>query len=175
VIGFFVKNLFLDLSNFRINTVCEYNCADSITPEILNRIKSLKPVTLSCTALTKAINEEFEKNFHVKTIYYQAKKIMQEDLGAPNEDANNFIRMLEEEAKNKDGFYQALIKENKLKNYCYMSKRMKDMVNYFSDVLIIDTSHKINRFNLPLLDIVCINNLGKTTTVFLGLMVIKLI
>ena len=51
-----------------------------------------------------------------------------------------------------------------------MSKRMKDMVNYFSDVLIIDTSHKINRFNLPLLDIVCINNLGKTTTVFLGLM-----
>jgi len=95
---------------------------------------------------------------------------MQEDLGAPNEDVSNFIRMLEEEAKNKDGFYQALIKENKLKNCCYMSKRMKDMVNYFSDVLIIDTSHKINRFNLPLLDIVCINNLGKTNTVFLGLM-----
>lgn len=45
-----------------------------------------------------------------------------------------------------------------------------NQLDYFSDVLIVDTSHKINRFNLPLLDIVSINNLGKTTTGFVGLL-----
>ena len=157
-------------NNQHNHQISEYDSIAAITPEILKRIKFLKPVTLDCTALTKAINDEFGKNFHRKTIYYQAKKAIQEDLGVPNDDADNFVKMLEEEAKNNNGFYQALIKDNKLKNCCYMSKRMKEMINYFSDVLIIDTSHKINRFNLPLLDVVCIDNLGKSTTVFVGLM-----
>jgi len=52
----------------------------------------------------------------------------------------------------------------------FLSRRMMNQLDYFSDVLIVDTSHKINRFNLPLLDIVSINNLGKTTTCFVGLL-----
>ena len=51
-----------------------------------------------------------------------------------------------------------------------MTKRMKELANTFSDVLIIDTSHKTNRFGMPLLDIVCINSFGKTCTVFIALL-----
>jgi len=38
---------------------------------------------------------------------------------------------------------------------------MISVAKQFSDVLIIDTTHGTNRFNLPLLDIAAINNLGK--------------
>lgn len=47
---------------------------------------------------------------------------------------------------------------------------MKNILRYFSDVLIIDTSHKTNRFNLPLLDIAVVSNIGKTLTCFIGLL-----
>ena len=51
-----------------------------------------------------------------------------------------------------------------------MNNRMKNQMEYFSDVIVIDTSHKTNRFNLPFLDIIAINNLGKSITCFIGLL-----
>lgn len=50
-----------------------------------------------------------------------------------------------------------------------MSKRMKTMLEFFTDVLIIDGSHKTNRFGLPFLDIVLVNNYGQTSTCFVAL------
>jgi len=47
---------------------------------------------------------------------------------------------------------------------------MKKIADAFSDVLIIDGSHQTNRFNMHILDIVAINNLGKTTTCFFALL-----
>jgi len=47
---------------------------------------------------------------------------------------------------------------------------MKEVLGVFSDVVILDTSHKTNRFNLPLLDVVVVNNLGKTTTCYFSLL-----
>ena len=67
----------------------------------------------------------------------------------PTDDGNNFIKLLVEDLKEKNGFYKALIKDSRLKKCCYTSNKTKNMAYYFSDVLIIDTSHKINRFNLP--------------------------
>ena len=165
--GYYRLETYSDEHNHEIN---EYDDLNAITPQILARIKALKRVTLNSVALTKAINDEFEKNFQRKTIYYQMKKLEEEELGVPNEDAHNLNKLLETEAKKGKGFYKVLNQNGRLKNCCYMSNRMIEMSNYFSDVLIIDTSHKTNRFNLPLIDIVCINNLGKTTTCFLGLM-----
>ena len=62
-------------------------------------------------------------------------------------------------------------KENdQLKNICFMTERMVKLANTFSDVLILDTTHKTNRFNLPLLDIIVINNLGRSCTCFIALL-----
>ena len=41
---------------------------------------------------------------------------------------------------------------------------------FFSGVIIIDTSHKTNRFNLPLLDIALISNIDQTCSCFFSLM-----
>ena len=51
-----------------------------------------------------------------------------------------------------------------------MTTRMVSLANTFSDVLILDTTHKTNRFNLPLLDIIVINNLGRSCTCFVALL-----
>jgi len=51
-----------------------------------------------------------------------------------------------------------------------MTKRMNKLINTFNDVIIIDGSHKSNRFNMHLLDVVVINNFGKTSTCFLSLL-----
>lgn len=157
-------------SNIHNHKLFEYDGSSAITEEIFNKIKVLKPVTIDSGALTKAINDEFKTNFDRRTIYYQMKLAVQQEQGVPNDDANNFIKLLEEDAKNKNGIYETLIENGRLKSCYFMSQRMRDQANYFSDVLIIDTSHKVNRFNLPLLDIVSINNLGKTVTCFVGLL-----
>ena len=47
---------------------------------------------------------------------------------------------------------------------------MKQLVDKFSDVIIIDASHKTNRFNLPFLDVALINNYGQTSFCFISLM-----
>ena len=60
--------------------------------------------------------------------------------------------------------------ENKFTSCCFMSKRMKRLIEYFSDVVIIDTTHKTNRFNLPLMDIVVVNNLGQPCTCYFALL-----
>ena len=57
-----------------------------------------------------------------------------------------------------------------MQNLCFMTNRMVNLANLYNDVLFIDTTHKNNRFNLPLLDIVAVNNLGKTVTVFISLL-----
>jgi len=41
---------------------------------------------------------------------------------------------------------------------------------YFNDAVVIDPTHKLNRFNLPLLDVLLVNNLGKSVSVFFALL-----
>lgn len=47
---------------------------------------------------------------------------------------------------------------------------MKKLTEKFSDVLVIDSSHQTNRFNLPFLDVALVNNYGQTSFCFIGLM-----
>ena len=51
-----------------------------------------------------------------------------------------------------------------------MTTRMKKVLNKFNDVIVIDTTHKSNRFNLALLDIIVANNLAKSVTCYVGLL-----
>ena len=51
-----------------------------------------------------------------------------------------------------------------------MTERMKKLANTFYDVVILDATHKTNRFGMPLLDIITIDNLGKSCTLFIALL-----
>ena len=46
---------------------------------------------------------------------------------------------------------------------------MKEILNAFSDAVVLDSSHKTNRFNLPFLDVMVVNNMGKSTTCYFSL------
>ena len=81
---FFVLRKNCNLHNHKLS---KYHSASAIIPQIFNRIKLLKPVTLDSGALTKAINKEFKTNFDRRTIYHQMKKVIQEEIGKPNDDA----------------------------------------------------------------------------------------
>ena len=148
----------------------KYDSAKSINKEILEKINELKSLAKSNGELTKAINKNFKTNFHPQTIYHQINKLKEQEMGKMTQYAQFFIKMLEEDVQKYQGFYQAKYNGDQFEGCCYVSKRMKRLLEYFSGVLVIDASHKTNRFNLPFLDIAVINNYGQTCTVFFSLL-----
>ena len=77
--------------------------------------------------------------------------------------------MFEEEEKKSHLFFKKKLDENNiLENFCFMTKRMEKLYTHFNDIIVMDATHKTNRFGLPLLDIVVVNNLGQTCTVFVA-------
>jgi len=156
--------------NIHNHELDKYDNSSALTPEILNRIRDQRLTSKSYSALTEAINKSFQTNFHPQLIYYQVKMIEEEEFGQPSEDADKLVKLLEQDSRQRSGFYKMKVSNNnQLTGICYMSKRMRKLVEAFSDVIILDTSHKTNRFNLPLLDEVAINNLGRTTTCYFSL------
>ena len=97
------------------------------------------------------------------------QKLKEEELGKASEDADKLIKMLTKDCQERN--YYLKKDDNQLKNICFMTTRMVSLANTFSDVLILDTMHKTNRFNLPLLDIIA--NLGRSCTCFVACWKIK--
>jgi len=136
----------------------------------LKKIDSLRSGCETYGHLTRLINQEFKKNFHRKTIYYQVKKLKEQALGKPSDDAKKLLEMLADDASERGSFYVIQHEDLEFRGCCFASKRMIANAIKFSDVIVVDTSHSTNRFNLPLLDIAIINNLGKTITSFVSLL-----
>ena len=70
----------------------------------------------------------------------------------------------------RDYYFKKELNEGKLTKVCFMTSKMKELANLYKDTVILDTTHKTNQFNLPLLDIIVVDNLGKSCTVFVGLL-----
>ena len=156
--------------NVHNHNLNKYDPSKSIDNQIMDKIRELKAIAKSNHELTKSINKTFNKNFHPQTIYHQVKKMKDEEMGKVTEDAQVFIKMLEEDVIKYGGVYNSRFIENKLQGCCFSSKRMIGLLEFFSDVLVVDASHKTNRFNLPVLDVILINNYGQSCTCFFSLM-----
>ena len=79
--------------------------------------------------------------------------------------------MLEDDNQKRSGFYKAkFLGENQFDGCSYMSQRMINLMHYFWDVIIVDVSHGTNRFNLPFLDVILINNLGQSCFCYFSLL-----
>jgi len=157
--------------NVHNHSLNKYDYASSFTPEIIEMIKELKCLSKNVPDLTDTINKKFNKNFSSRAIYYQLSKIKDEENGPMTEDAQNLLNLIEENIKKEGGFLKADINyERILQSFCFMTPRMKKNLNKFNDVIVIDTTHKSNRFNLALLDVIVINNLGKSVTCYFGLL-----
>jgi len=159
-----------EFHNKHNHELSKHDGKDRITPEILQGIKNLRGACKNDGALTEAINKQYGTNFKTQTIHYQTKLLEEGDNGPPSQDAETLRKALKEDCFKHKYFYKEKIINNQLKSLFFMTKRMKLLAETFNDVVFLDSTHKTNRFNLPLLDAVIINNFGKTSTIFWGLL-----
>ena len=141
------------------------------TPTILKKLKELKCVNDDTKAITQKLNRTFHKEFDTSTVWYQLRKIKDLEFGNPTNDSNILMTFLERDMNERRTiFYKEVDSSGKLLHFCFMTNRMQTIANKFYDVIIIDASHKTKRFGMPLLDIITIDNLGKSCTIFVALL-----
>ena len=135
---------------------------DEFTNEIEEKINELKGKMKNMRTLTKYINKKFQANFPIYRIQYKVQKFLVESYGKAEEDAYNFIELAEKDIKDNGGFFfYEKDQESKFQRGLYISKVMSIYSKKFLDVIIIDSTYKRNRFNLPLVNVIGINNLGQ--------------
>lgn len=144
---------------------------DEFTNEIDEEIKLLKGKMKSIKCLTKHINKKFKKNFPIYRIQYRTDKFLKQSYGIPEDDAHLFVEIAKQDVKDNGGsfFYEKDLED---KFYCalYVSKAMLLFSEKFLDLVLIDSTYKRNRFNLPLVNILGVNNLGQNILLGFGLL-----
>ena len=145
---------------------------DQFTHEIIKEIDSNKGRMKTIADIKDYINEKFNSNFSYVQIQYQVKKLIEENFGRPEDDATLLIEEFEKDKKN-GGKYEAdytPLPEKRLRRVLYVSSTMLNYVNKFLDIVIVDATYKRNRFNMPLINIIGVNNYGRTILLGFGLM-----
>jgi len=121
--------------------------------------------------LTKFINEKYQTQFRLQQIKYQVNKLLQLTYGQPAKDAYLFVQLAEDEVKRSEGYFKYEVnKSSELYRTIFLSKAMLTYSNYFLDIILVDSTYKRNRFNLPLVNVVGINNLGQNILLAFGLL-----
>lgn len=142
----------------------------NFTPVMLEKLREFRAITEDTAKITKAFNKHFDLDIKVRTLWYQLSKMRNLEIGHPTQDAKLLIDLLKKDKQERNTYFEHEHQNQRLIHFSFMTNRMKCLANKFNDVYIIDASHKTNRFGMPLFDVVCINNLGKTCTVFIALL-----
>jgi len=137
---------------------------------ILEEINLLKGKVKTYKELTKIINKKFSTEFQMAQIKYQAMKFLKETYGDPDKDAYKFVELAKEAAKDGGYFKHSTNSSQELFRMIYLSKTMQIYSNYFLDLVIVDSTYRRNRFNLPLINVIGINNLGQNIMLAFGLL-----
>ena len=127
---------------------------------------------MSPNDLTSHINKIFHTNFEVYQMKYKVEKYLQTAFGKPEEDAFKFVELARNEINSGNGGFFAVEKDDNQKflKSIYISAVMMTYSNFFLDIVIIDTTYKRNRFSLPLVNVIGINNLGQNILLAFGLL-----
>ena len=160
----FILNYILDHE-----LVYERKLENEFTKEILDEIDMLKEKMKSLSALTLVVNQKFNTQFLLTQMKYQLNKLMLENFGSPSDDAYLFAQMAEEEAKDGGYFSSRVNNQNNFYQFIFLSKIMMDYSDYFLDMVIVDATYKRNRFNLPLVNVIGVNNFGHNIMLAFGL------
>ena len=143
---------------------------DVFTEKVLKEINLLKGKTKTMNALTNIVNKKFNTEFSVLQIKYQVNKILLETFGCADEDAYRFVQIATEKTKEEGYFCTKLDQGQKLLHGIYLSKAMLLYSNYFLDLVIVDSTYKRNRFNLPLVNVIGVNNFGHNIILAFGVL-----
>jgi len=149
-------------SKFKHNHLLNYTAKDQFTKEIISEIDMLKGKMKTNTEIQNFINKKYSKNFNYSQIANLITKLMNENFGNPSEDAHLFIEEIKKDEKN-GAFNEISLnqKTNQLEKILYISKNMFEYKDKFLDVVFVDSTYKRNRFNMPVVNILGINNFGR--------------
>jgi len=164
-----IVNPFFLLINF-LDHQLNYKKGCELNEKILEEINTLKGRVKTYKHLTKIINKNNKTNFQLTQIRYQVQKFLKETYGKPDEDAYRFLEIVKKEA-NKNGYFSyKLTNSSDFDKMIYLSKTMLVYADYFLDVVLIDSTYKRNRFNLPLVNVIGINNCGQNIMLAFGIL-----
>jgi len=143
---------------------------NKITTPVKDTIKEFAGKFKSSQELTDYVNKKHNLATSYNQIYYHQSRIYAEVYGQANKDCNLLIKTIEDEIQNGICKSNYLVNsENQLTHFIYSSLEMEQIYHHFNDVLIIDTTFKKNRFNMPLINFVSIDNYGFSRIVAFGL------
>jgi len=111
--------------------------------------------------LTDHINRKFDTSFEDYQISYRVDKFLRATFGTADEDAYYFVNLAQENVSQDGGLFKMEVNaENQLIRALFVSNVMYQYSQIFLDVVVVDATYKRNRFNLPLVNIIGINNAG---------------
>lgn len=132
------------------------------TDVIDKKLDMLKGRVKTYKDITDLINSEFKTEFVDSQIKYRVKKLIEKNLGSPDDDAYEFVKLAQEDAKNGGGYFSyETDTNNRFKRCLYLSQTMLTYSKKFLDSVIIDATYKRNRFNLILVNIIGVSNHGR--------------
>jgi len=140
------------------------------TKEIISDIDLLKGQVKTYRKLTETINKKHKTEFSITQIIYQVDKLMKGTFGKAQDDAYLFIKLAEKETAEEGYFNYKVDRSSHFEKAIYLSKAMLLYSNYFLDIVIVDATYKRNRFNLPLINVIGINNYGQNIMLAFGLL-----
>jgi len=161
----------LDHSENEHNHDLNESIPNSFTLTIVKELDSIKGKLKTLTDSQDYINEKFGTSFTYVQIQHQVNKLILENFGCPDNDAVLLIAEFEKDKINNSGNYKVMYGPKKeLRRVIYVSDRMYKYTKKFLDIVIVDATYKRNRFNMPLINVIGINNYGRSILLAFGLM-----
>ena len=126
--------------------------------------------TRSLIDLQEVINKKFATTFEYYQIVYQVKKLFDKNFGTADDDAYNFVEEIKKEISTNGGRFSIEKEQNRLKRVVFVSNFMLNYSQFFLDIVLIDSTYRRNRFNMPLVNVIGVNNYGKNILLAFGLL-----
>ena len=150
----------------------DFKAEEILDTDVINEINHLKGKMKTNTELQNHLNIKFNKNLTYSQVSHAVTKTINENFGKPDEDAYRLLEEIEKDIKLNGGDFRFDVDKstNGLKRILYVSQTMFNYSKYFLDMVIVDATYKRNRFNMPLINVVGVNNYGRTILLAFGLM-----
>jgi len=145
------------------NHTLNYVMRVKFTPEMISDIDYFKGRVKTMTELQLYLNKKYNTYFKYSAVVNQVYKLMDLNFGNASKDAASFVEEVRKDILLRGGTYRMEedSKTKELKKILYVSGVMLSYKDKFLDIIIVDSTYKRNRFNMPVVNVIGVNNFGR--------------
>ena len=130
----------------------------------------VKDITNKSEAFIQGKNSDLKIKIPRNQSAYLLKKTKEKIWGPSSRDAQTLMELANQlELSFTDCLIKIQTSENQLRNFIFCSSNMKKLYTKFNDIILIDSTYRTNRYNLPLFVIAAIDENSKTFVVSFGI------